>query len=206
MEMEGNVPSLSVEIECPPGSDRIGFLITTESFDVSETWDPKPGPAKVGSVFRRTISQRADQVLGMALPPVPRTAPAGIHVYPSDPIVKDDTERGAFQGTRTETLTYLMEKAGTYSLPAIKFVWWNPKSETLQSHELPAATFDVAPAPQKSQPIESEKRNPGTWIALLLAIERHSPGNSGGGILALQSLQHTRANSNAPFPTGMPPQ
>ncbi|QEG35218.1 BatD family protein [Bythopirellula goksoeyrii] len=169
-EVEGKVPSLSVEIERPPGSNSIGFLITTESLDVSETWDPKPGAAKVGSVFKRTISQHADQVLGMALPPVPNTTTEGIHVYPSNPVVKDNTERGAFEGSRTETLTYLMEKAGTYKMPAIKFVWWNPKSEQLESKELPAVTFEVAASPQSSKTTASEKHNPWAWVLVLITV------------------------------------
>lgn len=169
-EVEGEVPSVEVEIVRPPGTEGMGFLITTDSLAVSETWDPKPGEAKVGSLFKRTIRQEADQVLGMALPPVPHTAPEGIHVYTSDPTVKDNTQRGAFEGERTETLTYLMEKAGSYTLPAIKFVWWNPNEEKLYSKELPSTTFDVAAATMAAKPTESVERNRWPWVLAFLAI------------------------------------
>jgi hypothetical protein len=56
------------------------------------------------------------------------------------------TERGDFLGERRETITYLIEKPGTITLPEITFNWWNPTTKTIESKTLPAATFEV-PAP-----------------------------------------------------------
>lgn len=144
-DVQANVPAARIEIQRPPGSEDIGFLITTESLEVTETWEPQPGPARVGAMFKRTIVQRAPNLPGMALAPAPSTAPEGIRVYPGEPATNDKLERGDFLGERRETITYLLQKPGTLALPAITYVWWNPKTETLQSKTLPAATFEVAP-------------------------------------------------------------
>jgi hypothetical protein len=146
-DVEAQAPGWKVEIQRPPGSDNIGFLITTESLDVTETWDPQPGSAQVGAMFKRHIVQRAPQISGMALAPAPTTAPDGVRVYPGDAETKDQLERGDFLGERRETITYLLQKPGSLVLPALTYVWWNPKTETLQSKTLPAVTFEVAPAP-----------------------------------------------------------
>jgi hypothetical protein len=149
-DVQAEVPGWKAEIRRPPGTDRIGFLITTESLDLTETWVPSPGPAQAGAMFKRTIVQRAPQISGMALAPAPATAPDGIRVYLDDPETKDQLDRGDFLGERRETITYLLQKPGTLALPALTYVWWNPKTETLQSKTLPAVTFEVAPAPSKS--------------------------------------------------------
>lgn len=138
------VPAATVQIERPPGSEDFGFLITTESIDITETWDPQPGAAQVGAVFTRTISQRADQVTGIAFAPPPVTGFEGVRVYVGKPEVADETERGAFAGTRRDTITYVLQEPGTWTLPAVTYVWWNPSAKQLRSKTLPAVTFEVA--------------------------------------------------------------
>ncbi|MBI4862585.1 MAG: BatD family protein [Candidatus Riflebacteria bacterium] len=151
-EVRGRTPGFAVEIRRPPGSDRIGFIITTESLDVAETWEPGPGPAEVGAMVRRTIVQRAAQVSGMALAPAPTDAPPGVRVYPGPSETNDRLERGDFLGERRETITYLLTQAGTITLPALTYMWWNPTAEQLQSRTLPAVTFEVAPRPAPIAP------------------------------------------------------
>ena len=146
-DVQAQAPGWKIEIQRPPGSDRIGFLITTESLDVTETWEPRPGPAQVGAVYKRTIVQRAPQMPGMALAPAPTKAPEGVRIYPGNAATKDQLERGDFLGERRETITYMLTRPGAVTLPGLTYVWWNPKAEELQSKTLPAVTFDVTPAP-----------------------------------------------------------
>ncbi len=147
IDVQAKSPSLTVEIQRPPGSEKIGFLITTESLDVTETWEPTPGPADVGAIFKRTIVQRAQQLPGMALAPAPVISPEGIRSYIGNTTTNDKLARGEFLGERRESITYLVQKSGTLELPAINYVWWNPKTEALQSKTLPAVTFQVTPPP-----------------------------------------------------------
>ena len=44
-EVQAQVPGWKIEIQRPPGSENIGFLITTEALDVTETWEPRPAHA-----------------------------------------------------------------------------------------------------------------------------------------------------------------
>lgn len=141
------VPDWTVDIQRPPGSEGLGFLITTESLDVTETWNPPPAPANAGAMFKRTIVQRVPQVSGMALAPAPATAPEGVRVYRGDAQVDDQLERGDFQGERRETISYLFTQPGEIVLPAITYVWWNPKTEKLVSKVLPDVRFEIAAAP-----------------------------------------------------------
>jgi len=167
--VETRTPATTVEIQRPPGSEGIGFLITTESLELTETWDPAPGPAQVGAIFKRTITQRAPNITGMALAPAPGAAPEGIRVYPGEAATRDQLERGDFLGERSETLTYLVQQPGTHTLPALAYVWWNPRTRTLESKTLPAATFDVA-APPVTSARSSASRSLWPWLLAAAVI------------------------------------
>ncbi|QGQ24543.1 protein BatD [Gimesia benthica] len=142
-DQSAQVPAAQVKIERPPGNSAQDFLVTTGSFKLKERWDPQPGSAAQGAVFQRTISQEADQVTGMALAPPPEAVPAGVRLYLGQPTVSDKTERGAFIGTRVDTLTYQLQEAGTWTLPAIRYQWWDPEKKAFGSQTLPAVTFEV---------------------------------------------------------------
>lgn len=43
----------------------------------------------------------------------------GLGVYPKPPVVEDAMQRGEFTGQRVETVTYICEQPGTYTLPAL---------------------------------------------------------------------------------------
>lgn len=162
-DIVAEVPAARVAIQRPPGSESNGFLITTDSLEIKETWEPAPGRVEVGAVFKRTIAQRADQLTGMALAPAPTTAPKGVRVYPASPEVSDNTERGAFIGERSETLTYLIEQPGTHTLPEIRYVWWDPESGQLRSKTLPAVVIE-ATAPPTSVAGTSTPPPPWAWL------------------------------------------
>ncbi|MFC7338786.1 hypothetical protein ACFQY0_16440 [Haloferula chungangensis] len=139
--------SVTLTLKRPPNSESLGFLVTTDSLTIEETWDPKPGPLETGAVLKRTIVQRASQQTGIALKPAPTPEIEGIRTYPATPKVSDKTERGTFLGERRETITYLVQQPGLHTLPEIRFDWWNPSTETLESKTLPAITFTATAPP-----------------------------------------------------------
>lgn len=161
------VPAVSFTIRRPPGSEGLGFLVTTESFKVEEHWDPELGPVGTGAVFKRTIVQQASGLTGIALPPLPSDDIDGIRLYAGEPEITDRTDRGSLDGERRETVTYLIREAGLHTLPAIRFDWWNPKTETLESLTLPEVRFS-ATAPPPPPPPPSPWRF--VWPALALGL------------------------------------
>ncbi|MFG0264487.1 MAG: hypothetical protein ACF8AM_04960 [Rhodopirellula sp. JB055] len=162
---------VTVEIQPPPDYDPNVFLVTADQIDVQETWDPPPGDAKQGDVIHRTITQKADQVSGMVLAPPPTNVPDGIQVYVKSPQVTDKTERGEFLGERIDTVTYQFKGSGTLTLPAIRYVWWNPNDESYGSQTLPEATFDVAAAPPPQlATVEDPNWQPLAWTISTIGV------------------------------------
>lgn len=181
------VPALQLRVKRPTGSNPAAFLVTSDSLSVEERWEPTPGAANPGDVFHRTITQRADQVSGMALAPPPTSVPDGVRVHVDDPEIEDKTERGDFTGTRIDRITYVVEKPGTLTLPAVQYVWWKPKTEQFGSQTLPTVTFQVAAIlPETSGDAASNNR--GRGMLPLIAVL----GLAAVGLAALVHWQRQR--------------
>ena len=114
----------------------------------------------MGDALTRTIKLRAADVPGMVFPPVSFRSHDGLGVYPKPPAVADSTQRGEFTGQRIETVTYICEKAGIYTLPALTIPWFDVDDEQLKRVELPAVTVEVIATPRlalDSPPSESSQ-------------------------------------------------
>jgi hypothetical protein len=168
-DVQGTFPGMSVDIQRPPESEDIGFLVTTNSLKISEDWTPVPAPAEAGAVFKRTITQEATELSGMALAPAPVSAPDGIKIYTTDAVTKDTVERGDFKGVRSDTITYQLIQPGNFNLPAVLYVWWNPETEKLESQTLPAVDFQVTMPPDASAPTTRSGKH-FLWIMLLALV------------------------------------
>ncbi|HAC92583.1 MAG TPA: hypothetical protein DCF63_18425, partial [Planctomycetaceae bacterium] len=164
-ESQVSVPPVQIELKRPPGTQELGYLVTTEELVLVEEWSFNPDTVKVGDTIRRTVSQRAAAVPGMALAPLPDTAPAGIRVYATTPEISDRTARGAFEGHRKDVLTYLIQKPGIHILPALVYYWWHPTTNRLESKTLPALTLQV-PFPENSEKVEAGDTTNLRWLAV----------------------------------------
>jgi len=130
-----------------PGADPQKPVITTGNLQVKDQWNPEPGKAKVGDALIRTITMTGDDLPGMAFPPLNIEKIDGLGVYQKQPRVNDQMQRGAFTGQRTETITYVCEKEGKFTLPGMNINWWNPKNEELKEIKLEPVTLKVAANP-----------------------------------------------------------
>ncbi|PQO27311.1 hypothetical protein C5Y96_17355 [Blastopirellula marina] len=166
------VPQAKLEVKSPPDRESHGFLVTTDKIDISETWQPKPGSVKQGDIAVRTITQSADQMIGMALAPPPNQTIDGIQVYPGTPTVSLAMERGEFLGTRTDEITYRFDKAGTLSIPEVTYTWWDPDKQQYHSHTLPAVDFEVAAVVQPGSATDTAKNSTHwlVWLPISLAL------------------------------------
>ncbi|MBE9551141.1 MAG: BatD family protein, partial [Proteobacteria bacterium] len=155
-----------------PGADPQKPVITTANLQVKDQWNPEPGKAKVGDALTRTITMTADDLPGMAFPPLNIEKIDGLGVYQKQPRVNDQMQRGAFTGQRTETITYVCEKQGKFTLPGMHINWWNPKNEELKVIKLKPVTLEVAANPlleTEDQP-GAEQQSPGSFSWKLASI------------------------------------
>ncbi len=141
-------PPLRIDARMPPGAENLPGLVSTTALTLDATWSPAtPAAARVGDAFTRTITRSAPDVPGMVFPPLPAAAPDGLAAYPRPAVVRDRSERGEFTGTRIEAVTYVCERPGRVTLPALAVPWWDVEHQTLETATVPAVTFEVGRAP-----------------------------------------------------------
>ncbi|MBT8072866.1 MAG: hypothetical protein HKP21_04070, partial [Xanthomonadales bacterium] len=120
-----------------------------------------------------TVSRSAADVAAMLLPSLPVFRTEGLAAYPQAPEISDRTNRGDLTGVRTDSIIWVIERAGKYEIPGIRFQWWDPVRNELQQRIVPGLSFDVpAPASQGDNTGPAVRSGPpsdqGHWLFWVL--------------------------------------
>ncbi len=175
-EQNFNTGKLQFTVEKIPGADPGKAVITTTNLHIDDHWEPVVDKAKVGDAFIRTITMTADDLPGMAFPPLNVQKIDGMGLYTRQPQVADQIQRGEFTGKRIETISYVCEQEGTFTVPEITIPWWNPKKESLQNIVLESVLLkvDTNPLLQKESPADAKASRtagfPWRWSLVILLI------------------------------------
>jgi hypothetical protein len=176
---ELTTPPTSLLCKVPPGAEEIRGLISTTRLEADQSWSSTPETAAPGDAITRTVTLSAVDVSGMAFPPIQQPEIEGVGLYPGQPSVSDETDRGALDGRREESITYVFESPGEVELPDIVLSWWDIENRALRRIELRGIEVRVegvtAAEPStevaESAPIEPpRKRWPLAVAAVVLAV------------------------------------
>jgi hypothetical protein len=161
-------PDLTINVTRPSGTDGIADLISTTEFRAAQQWSLDRTSFQIGDALQRKVTRTADEVSGMAIAPLGAPALPGVGIYPAEPRVEDAADRGRLTGRRTDTLTYVFERAGTVSIPDIEVTWWNIGAERLETATLPGLEAEVLPGPGStvgpSASTGHPDRGPALWV------------------------------------------
>ncbi len=147
-EMTLSTAPLEFEARIPEQAQGVDFFVSTPRLQIHELSDRVFEDMKVGDSVTRTITMTADDSVGMMLPPLVFDRIEGLAVYPKIPRTENTSNRGEYTGTRIDSVTYVMEEVGKYSLPEIKIFWFDLRSDTLRVEILEAVEFSVAANPE----------------------------------------------------------
>jgi hypothetical protein len=147
-----HTPTIAIDARLPPGAESGELLVTTDSFSMEASWTPPvhadgPLELKVGDSLRLEITRQAQDVPGMVFAPLPGFSIDGLAAYPDPPQVNDRINRGSLTGNRTDSVTFICERAGSYTIPELKFQWWDPAQEVLSERVTPSLELAVADNP-----------------------------------------------------------
>lgn len=168
---ENLLPSFEVVTNCPPEGDYKGVerivrtkasnftvqpppdgvdtsnWLSSYNVNISETWDRPLENLKAGDVLERRIRIRAAGTLAALIPPVEIPAAEFGTVYPKTPILGNIQNQGSFTGSRTEIITYLLEKDGDFTIPAVNVPWFSISSREEKLVSLEAISLSIAANP-----------------------------------------------------------
>jgi hypothetical protein len=140
------LPATKITVNLPAGATSLAEAAPAARISVDQTLDRSVDGVNVGDALTRTVAIFAAHTPAMMIPPTHFDAPGGVRVYPADPVLKDETDAhaGFVGGHRTDRATYVFEKAGDYTLPAIEIGWVDPATQQRQTSTAPAISVHVA--------------------------------------------------------------
>jgi hypothetical protein len=140
--------ALSFNAEAPPdvgAQAPAGNVLVAQHVRFSQQIEASATPLKVGDSLTRRLQVEADGAQAMLIAPAEFAGIAGLKAYPLPAEVKPLSDgRGSVSGgQRRDSLSYVIEQAGSYQLPAMQVHWWDASAGQLRSAEVPAVTFEA---------------------------------------------------------------
>jgi hypothetical protein len=160
------LPPTRFTVTGQPGAEPGSASVTAARVGVEQALDRDAKGMKAGETLVRTVIVTADGMQAMMIPEPSFEAPEGVRIYRHDPKLEDQrTARGEFvAGRRTDTVTYVFEKAGSYALPAVEVHWFDPQSGKSETASAPAIAVTLAEAaaggPAIAPPAPAEEPQP----------------------------------------------
>ena len=112
--------------------------LAANNFSLRESYSKATNNLTVGDSITRVIELTAENTAAMMLPAIRLQAQEGLALYPKPHKIDDSVNRGETIATRTQRMTYVIEKPGSYTLPAHTLYWWNLETDSLETLGLPA--------------------------------------------------------------------
>ncbi|MFC4704290.1 MULTISPECIES: BatD family protein [Paraburkholderia] len=144
-------PVLDFVATVPAGAQDMAVFFPAPQLSVTQTIAPHDARVRVGDVVTRTITQRATATESMLIPPVAPAEVPGLKRDAAQAATKNivDDHAGLVAGERTDTVSYRVERSGSYRLPEITVEWWNTKTQRKEKIVLPAVSIKAEAVREK---------------------------------------------------------
>ncbi|WDO00642.1 BatD family protein [Aeromonas allosaccharophila] len=140
-----------------------GRWLSASNLTLSQRWqssadDQADGELRVGDAITRTVTASGQNTLSVLIPPlIPPLIPAydndqRVQAYPAQARLDDTQERGEYLSSREDQTTYIVQRGGELTLPALELRWWNSQTRQLETLTLPGQTLRV-------------RHTPASWLA-----------------------------------------
>lgn len=145
------LPATRITAQLPAGASPAaagGPVMPTAELAIHQTLDRDATALAAGDALVRTVQIQAPNTPAMLIPPPHFDAPADVRMYAADPVLSDSNgQGGSFAGgQRTERVTYVFERPGRYTLPAVELQWLDPRTQKPASVVAPAVAVQVKAA------------------------------------------------------------
>jgi hypothetical protein len=149
-----SLPPTRITARRPEGATGSAGVLPVARLTIRQSLDRSSEGLKVGDALVRSIEIRADRTQAMLIPPPRFEAPEGVRVFVADPVLSDASAGGGFVGgRRTDRATYVFEKAGRYTLPAIEVKWFDSATQRPATAQAPAIRVQIGAALSRGQGI-----------------------------------------------------
>jgi len=147
------LPPLHIRVQQPAGATPSATAAGQATqpvarLQITQTFDrPVAGTAvhlQVGDALVRTVEVFAEMAQAMLIPPPHFEAPDGVHMFQADPQLSDASPSGGFAGGhRIDKVTYVFERTGSFSVPAVSLDWYDAAAQKTRTAQAPAVQVVV---------------------------------------------------------------
>jgi len=169
------VPPVTFQVEDVPAQGG-GSSFAASNANLTQTLDRNPAELKVGDSLVRTVTLFAEATQAMMLPQPQFDAPEGIKLYRQAPVLTDsvtgpDRKMGS---QRSDRVTYVMEKEGKLTIPALNVDWFDTSARQTRHAELAPISLNVKASPNvvDAIPPEVPRPNENSPALFVRALER----------------------------------
>jgi len=136
--------AINIDVQPHPASAGNTWL-PAEQLTLQDSWAGKPPQFRVGEPVTRTITLQAKGLTGAQIPVMQLKQPEQTRIYPEPPVNESRTDGDKVYGICKQTFTYIPNKAGKLTIPAIDLQWWNTRTNQHDTSRLPKWDVSVAP-------------------------------------------------------------
>ncbi|MCP3460126.1 BatD family protein [Bradyrhizobium sp. CCGUVB23] len=170
------LPRVSFEAFIPDAAGALQPFVSASSLTAEQEIQRSSVELKAGDALIRTVTIKAEGTPAMLLPPQQFLAVDGLRLYPAQPKLEDriDGRTDVMTSTRVDSATYMLERAGEYSLPAIEIGWWSTANRKVERIHLDAVPLAVAASAgaMSQMPIDRSGRA-WTWSGIRDLVADH---------------------------------
>lgn len=168
---EGHSPSRHFSVAIPDSLTQIDQWVAAPAFSVRQNFDRALDDLSVGDAFEQEIVFEASDVLAMMLPTYAIEQQPGLRAYPAPPVLDNSVNRGQTLASHRIHISYVVEKAGQYVLPARDYFWWNTQNAELEILSLPETRIDVIGVkPSQKNATTTMRLTPQQLLTLLVSL------------------------------------
>ena len=171
-----------------------GRWLSASNLTLSQRWqnsadDQADGELRVGDAITRTVTASGQDTLSVLIPPLIPVIDNDerVQAYPAQARLDDSQERGEYLSSREDQTTYIVQRGGELTLPALELRWWNSQTRQLETLTLPGQTLRV-------------RHTPASWLAAYWP--RLAAGVGALALLVLMLLAIARYYRHRPRPLG----
>ncbi|KRR09106.1 hypothetical protein CQ12_31410 [Bradyrhizobium jicamae] len=156
------VPPVAFEAFIPDAASTLHPFVAASRLSAEQAVQRSSEQLKSGDAVTRTVTIKAEGLPAMLLPPQSLAAIDGMALYPAQPSLQDhvDGRTDAMTSTRIDSATYMLQRPGSYVLPAIDIAWWNTDSGKVERIHLDEVPLAVAVNP--AEPVAGRATGQGT--------------------------------------------
>jgi hypothetical protein len=138
---------ISFEARLPAGAEDVEHFVSASSLQLTQRFSRGLKGKKAGNAVTRTVTVTATDSWSAMLPDVEAPPINGVAIYPMAPALRDAPgERGPRTSERIDAVSYVFEREGSFTLPAVRVDWWDQTEHRMRTARLPAMAIDVAAA------------------------------------------------------------